>query len=136
MSPSNNNLGVGITCHSPAKEEEEMREIAQAFAVHLPMLIACVLMLIASAMKIGKEKGARLIVTGAVVLVLLVVILPLVDALILPRMLEEADIDTDRHLIWWRNIASSLFWTVAIGLIAVGTFVRQPMKGEGHQRNA
>ena len=33
-----------------------MREIAQAFAVHLPMLIACVLMLIASAMKIGKEK--------------------------------------------------------------------------------
>lgn len=113
-----------------------MREIAQAFTVHLPMLIACVLMLIASAMKIGKEKGARLIVTGAVVLVLLVVIQPLVDALILPRMLEEADIDTDRHLIWWRNIASSLFWTVAIGLIAVGTFVRQPMKGEGHQRNA
>ena len=113
-----------------------MREIAQAFAVHLPMLIACVLMLIASAMKIGKEKGARLIVTGAVGLVLLVVIQPLVDALVLPRLLEEADIDTDRHLIWWRNIASSLSWTVAIGLIAVGTFVRQPMKGEGHQQNA
>ena len=85
-----------------------MREIAQVFAFQSPMIIACVLMLIASAMKIGKEKGARLIVTGAVGLVLLVVIQPLVDALILPRLLEEADIDTDRHLIWWRNIASSL----------------------------
>ena len=105
-----------------------MREVAQVFAVHLPMLIACVLMLIASAMKIGKEKGARLIVTGAVGLVLLVVIQPLVDLLVLPRLLEKADIDTDRHLIWWRNIASNLFSTVVIGLIAVGTFVRQPIK--------
>ena len=113
-----------------------MREIAQVFAFRSPMIIACVLMLIASAMKIGKEKGARLIVTGAVGLVLLVVIQPLVDALILPRMLEEADIDTRQDLIWWRSIASSLFWTVAIGLIAVGTFARQPMKGEGHHQNA
>ena len=113
-----------------------MREIAQVFAFQSPMIIACVLMLIASAMKIGKEKGARLIVTGAVGLVLLVVIQPLVDALVLPRMLEEADIDTRQDLIWWRSIASSLFWTVAIGLIAVGTFARQPMKGEGHHQNA
>ena len=128
-------MRVGITSHPPAKEEEEMREVAQVFAVHLPMLIACVLMLIASAMKIGKEKGARLIVTGAVGLVLLVVIQPLVDLLVLPRLLEEADIDTDRHLIWWRNIASNLFSTVVIGLIAVGTFVRQPIKGEGHHQN-
>ena len=83
-----------------------------------------------------KGKGAGLIVTGAVGLALLGVVDPLVNALVLPRMLEEADIDTRQDLIWWRSIASSLFWTVAISLIAVGTFVRQPITGEGHHQNA
>ena len=84
-------MHVGFTNHLPVNEEEEMREIIQVFAAQLPLLIACFLMLGAAAMKIGKEKGAGLIVTGAVGLALLGVVDPLVNALVLPRMLEQAD---------------------------------------------
>ncbi len=127
-------MHVGFTNHLPVNEEEEMREIIQVFAAQLPLLIACVLMLGAASLKIGKEKGAGLIVTGAVGLALLGVVDPLVNALVLPRMLEQADPMTIPYVVWLRGFISSLCWAVGIGLIAVGTFVRPSMKsGSEHQ---
>ena len=91
-----------------------MREIIQVFAAQLPLLIACVLMLDAASLKIGKEKGAGLIVTGAVGLALLGVVDPLVNALVLPRMLEQADPMTIPYVVWLHGFISSLCWAVGM----------------------
>ena len=101
-------------------------EIITAIATNVPMFLACVLLAIAALLKLGKERGAVLILLGAIGLILLNFASPILYILIMPKVIEGMDLETEHisYLYSAIGFASNLLWAGAIALIAIGTFLR------------
>jgi hypothetical protein len=101
-------------------------QIIESLAVKLPLVIACVVFLMAAIFKVGKETGAGFIAAGAVVLGLVVIINPLVGVLVMPRLIKGLSPEMISYAYLIRGLISSLCWAGAIALVATGTFLRSP----------
>lgn len=101
-------------------------QLMQALAVYLPFLIAAIVLLFAAIFKLGKEKGAGLIVAGATGFLLMGVIDPVVNVFVLPAVLEKLSTDSLGFAVLLYGFVSNVCSAVCVGLIAFGTFVRSP----------
>ncbi len=108
-------------------------EIITSIATNVPMFFACILLAVAAALKLGKEKGSVLILLGAIVLILLTCASPILYSLIIPKVIEGMDLNSE-HISFVYSViglVSNLFWAGGIALIAVGTFLRPAVAPEG-----
>ena len=93
------------------------------------MIIASLAFVVAAVLKVGKERGAMLIVLGAIGLSLLTIANPIIYSGIMPKLIENMQANNYEHighLYLVLNIVTSIFWTSAIVLISIGTFLRLP----------
>ena len=102
-------------------------ELIRSFAVHIPMIMASVALLIAALLKVGREKGSTLVVSGAVGMCVMSFATPLVYSVIVPGLVENWDVDNLSNFYTFFGIAVNILWAVSIVLIAVGMFLRQPV---------
>ena len=105
-------------------------EMFKSMAMQLPMLIACLVFVVAAAKKIGFEKGAPLVMVGAVGMAILTISGPIIHVGIMPRLIDNMQIEEVPFVLWIISLVTNLFWTVAITLVAIGTFKRPSPMGE------
>ncbi|MDP6542577.1 MAG: hypothetical protein QGH60_01215 [Phycisphaerae bacterium] len=101
-------------------------DIARQIAIQIPTLIASVVLLIAAIGKAGREKGAILLLSGAILLCLLAVAGPLLYAVIMPRVLDAIGSDNVHDIYMTLGFVLNILWAAAIVLIAVGIMSRPP----------
>ncbi|WP_442511277.1 hypothetical protein SH528x_002947 [Novipirellula sp. SH528] len=104
-------------------------DIIKSIAIQVPMMIASLAFVVAAVLKVGKERGAMLIVLGAVGLFLLTIANPIIYSGIIPKVIENMETNDHEHIpriYLVVNIITSIFWTSAIVLISIGTFLRSP----------
>jgi len=99
-------------------------EMLKAMAMQLPMFIACLAFVVAAAKKLGVEKGAPLVMVGAVGMTILTIAGPIIHAGIMPRLVESMEAEQMPLLFMVVSMVTNLFWTAAIALVAIGTFQR------------
>ena len=99
-------------------------EIITSIAIQIPMIIACVFLGIAAYRKMGKEKGAILVMLGAIGLIFMACSTPVVYRIIMPRTFYILGCNGIYGIYLASDIIINLFWAGAIALIAIGTFVR------------
>tara|TARA_Y100000385_G_scaffold23344_1_gene22566 strand:- start:66 stop:470 length:405 start_codon:yes stop_codon:yes gene_type:complete len=107
-----------------------------SFAVQLPLMIACVVFVIAAMFKVGKEKGAGLIAAGAVGLCLLVIIGPLFNSLVMSRIVAEMDPQAMSYAFLIKQVIFNFLWASSVALVATGTFLRPPALEGNSQGNS
>ena len=93
----------------------------------VPVMLASVALLIAAALKLGKEKGAILVMLGAGGVCLITFASPMIFSVLVPRLAESArgsGAASISQIYLVIRIFTSAVWTVSLVLIAVGTFVR------------
>ncbi len=105
-------------------------EMFKSMAMQLPMLIACLVFVVAAAKKIGREKGAVLVMAGAIGMVFLTIAGPIIHVGIMGRLIENMQVEEVPFLFLIISLVTNLFWTVAIALVAIGTFKRPSPMGE------
>ena len=103
-------------------------EIIKSIAIKIPMIIACVFLGIAAMRKMGKEKGAILVMIGAIGLIFIACSIPIVYRIIMPKMIEIIEVDKISDFYLAIQIIINLIQASAIALIAIGIFVRPTIK--------
>ena len=101
-------------------------QLVQSYLLQLPIVVACAVFVIAAMFKVGKEKGAGLIAGGAIGLVGLVIIDPLVNIMVMPAIIEGLSPAQISFAFLIRSGISNVSWAAAIALVAMGTFSRSP----------
>ncbi len=101
-------------------------EIIKSLAFQSPMIIASLVFVTAAILKAGKEKGAILILLGAIGLCLLTFAIPIIYSGIMPKVIENMQ-PLQISVIYSRlQMITNIFWAAAIVLISIGTFLRSP----------
>ena len=103
-------------------------DMFKAMVMQLPMFIACVVFVVAAAKKIGLEKGAPLVMVGAVGMTILTIAGPIIHAGIMPRLMESMQVEQMPLIYMVVSMITNLFWTAAIALVAIGTFKRPSLQ--------
>ncbi|MDP6542584.1 MAG: hypothetical protein QGH60_01250 [Phycisphaerae bacterium] len=99
-------------------------DLARQLAIQIPIVIVSVTLLIAAAGKAGKERGAILIVMGAIGMCVMSVAGPLLYGVIMPRLIDIAGSSNISNIYLVLGLAVNILWSVPILLIAIGTFQR------------
>jgi len=99
-----------------------------------PMIAASIAFVIVALLKAGKEKGALLIVLGAIGICLLTVSSPIIHAVVVPRILEDMDSSKIRQLYSVIGWVTNFCWAAALALVAIGTLLRVPA-AQNHMSN-
>jgi len=101
-------------------------DIAKQLAIQIPVLAASITLLIAAILKAGREKGAILVLLGAVALCLLAVAVPVVYSVVMPRVIETVGVDNIQNAYLALGLTFNILWATALVLIAIGTLLRPP----------
>jgi len=99
-------------------------ETLQQLMVYSPAMIAYIVLLIAAAGKVGKEKGAAMFLVGAICLLSLSIVMPLFYAFAFPKLISVMDISDMRSFHLIVGLVNSLLWAGAITVLAIGVFQR------------
>lgn len=95
----------------------------------IPMIIASAVFVAASVTRMGKEKGAMLVLLRAIGLFITAIASPIVFSLILPGVTRNMDVENVPSIYMLSGLMINLNWAGAIVIIAIGTFLRQPVAG-------
>ena len=96
------------------------------FMMQSPMIAASIAFVIVALLKAGKEKGAILIVLGAIGICLLTISSPIVHGVVVPRILEDMDSSNMPQLFRVIGWVTNFCWAAALALVAIGTLLRVP----------
>ncbi|MBN2161335.1 MAG: hypothetical protein JXR25_01615 [Pontiellaceae bacterium] len=99
-------------------------EILATFAIQIPMFLAILFLVAAAITKAGKERGAVLVIMGAVGLLLLAVISPVIYMTIIPKLIESGNVESVRAVHTTVSVVINIFWAIAVSMIALGTLIR------------
>jgi hypothetical protein len=89
-----------------------------------PMILGCALLVTAAVLKLGKEKGAALILIGAIGLFLLSLLYPILYSIILPKVVGRLSHSAASDVISAVGLVSGILRSLAVILIGVGTLLR------------
>ena len=101
-------------------------ELAKSLAIQFPMIIASLVFVTAAILKVGKEKGATLVMCGAFGLCLLTFANPIIYSGIMPRVIESGGMENVGRIYMAVGLLTGICWAASIVLVAVGTFLRPP----------
>ena len=96
--------------------------LLNTWIIHLPSIIATLILVIAALLKAGKEKGSIPIAFGAVGLLIQSITSPIFFQIILPRIAHNGP----GNIYIACSIITTLLWAGCLILIAIGTFIRKP----------
>ncbi|MEF9476240.1 MAG: hypothetical protein L0958_06100 [Candidatus Mariimomonas ferrooxydans] len=99
-------------------------EIIKSLTFQIPIILACVLFFIAAILRMGKEKGATLVLLGAIGMLFMACATPVIYAGIMPKLIENMAKDNIGNIYFAIRLISNIFWASSIALIAIGTFIR------------
>lgn len=98
-------------------------EFLKALLVHLPSILATLILAIAALLKAGKERGSILLVLGAIGLFIQSLVNPILFIVILPKLISNG---ASTNLYGTVSAINTLLWAGSLLLIAIGTFIRKP----------
>jgi len=101
-------------------------DIMRQIAIQVPIILVSITLLIAAAMKGGREKGATMIVLGAIGMCAMSIATPVIYSVIMPRLIDALEFDDMSNAYLVFGLAVNILWAVPILLIAIGTFQRPP----------
>ena len=104
-------------------------EILKSLGTQSPIIIASLILAVACLLKAGKERGAILILLGAIGLCVSAVLTPLFYSGIMPKLMENNAPEDMQSIFLLVAFVVNFFWAGAIGLIAVGTWMRKTEYG-------
>ena len=99
-------------------------QIFQMLVSHIPTIVATAVLVVAAFMKLGRERGSGLFLTGAVGMLLMNLANPVIYGFIIPSITRSVESSRMATLYTVIGGLTSLCWAVCIGLVAVGTFMR------------
>lgn len=90
----------------------------------IPILLGALALLIVAITQLGKDKGAPVILAGAIGIFLMVVINPVVTGVLVPRIMESGNPQNLGSLMRVWGFVSSSVWGVSLVLISIGIVMR------------
>ena len=89
-------------------------EIEKQIVMQSPLMIASITLMIAAILKAGNEKGAILVMSGAIGLCLLTLVTPIAYSEILPKVIENMEIDNIADFYMAVGLVVNILWAAAI----------------------
>ena len=96
------------------------------FLASLPMVFAALILLLAAALKVGKEKGSIFLLLGGTGTLLMSIISPVYYTLIFPKLMENGPPDNPEVFFAVQGMIVNTFWALPLVMIAVAVFMRPP----------
>ncbi|MFO7908045.1 MAG: hypothetical protein ACQESR_22250 [Planctomycetota bacterium] len=109
-------------------------DIIRSLAPQVPIIVASLFLLMAATQKAGREKGATLILLGAIVLCLVAIAGPVV-ILFVPRVITSMGLTNIQAIYLALQLITSMLWAGAIALISIGIFLRPPATRDSYPSN-
>ncbi len=120
------NIVVNYSKRSSEIQKEIRMGLTRMVIMEIPMIIASVILFVASVRKLGKGKGSGMIMAGAVGLMAMTIGSPVFYSFLVPQIMETLDVVSGEDVYTIIGFSVNLLWAASIGLIAVGTLARKP----------
>ena len=100
-------------------------EIIKLIAIQSPLIIASLIFVVAAMLKVGKEKGSRLILSGSIIWCIIILVNPIIYSVIMPMVTKNlANSGNIQNISLVIGLVTSILLAGAIILISIGTFAR------------
>ena len=105
--------------------DSQLLQLFKAFGSQSPVIVAGMFLLVAAFTKVGKERGAGLLLCGAIGFIFLSIALPIFYILIFPKIMEKMDGADIGRIHGILSFVISFFWAFCIGSIGISTLMRR-----------